>query len=96
MSPIGWTEPERGVSDDVARVKQQRNLLGVAAVLLVLVGMSVCLPRVLVRRQELATVTADLLQLQAELGVAQQQIGAVEAEILAVQDQIKVLTSGRP
>lgn len=78
------------------RLRRQRNLFGGAAVLIVLVGLAVALPRNLERRGRLKAANTELLQLQAELAALQQQIVQVQDQIRAVQVKIREVQKPHP
>lgn len=80
-------------AENITRLRRQRNMLGVAAVVITLTGIAISLPQALERRRQLKAANTELLQLQAELVAAQQQIVKVQADIRQVQAQILALSA---
>ena len=73
---------------NLQRLRRQRNLAAVAAVIIAVGGMAVSLPRALERRRQLKETNAELLDLQHRLLALQAQIGDVQTQILQVQSGI--------
>lgn len=72
-------------------MRQQRNYLTVAAVLLTLASLGISLPRTLARRNQLKALDDKLIGLQNSIVSAQQRTREVQAEIVSTQNEIRSL-----
>jgi len=75
-------------SEKIQYWRKQRNIFAVAAVVIVVTGMAVSLPRALQRYRQLNTTNAELVALQAQLLALQEQIRSVETQIVQAQAEI--------
>lgn len=75
-------------SDLETRIRRQRNLYGVLAVLLLVLTMAATLPTTLKKRHQLESTNNELLQLQATIHRTQDQITRVETQITKVEAEI--------
>ncbi len=72
-------------------LRRQRNLLAVAAILMIVISMGVSLPRVLDRRNKLKALNEELIGLQNSIVSVQQRTREVQAEIIQTQNEVRVL-----
>jgi len=75
-------------SEKIQSWRKQRNIFAVAAVLIIVTGMAVSLPRALKRRRQLKAADAELVDLQAKLVTLQGQIRSVQTQIVQMQTEI--------
>ena len=80
---------------DLRRLRKQRNLAAVAAVVIITVSMAICLPYALDRRKRHKSANDELLALQAQIENTQNQIRGVQAQILQTQSEIRSLIHER-
>ena len=80
---------------DLRRLKRERNVAAVSAVLIVVVGMAIAVPHALERRRRLHAANDELLSLQATIGYTQEQIRGVQAQIVRAQSEIRSLVHER-
>ena len=81
-------------SEQLHRLRRQRNFLAIAAVLMILISMGISLPRALDRQHKLKALNEELVGLHGLFNAilsAQQRTGEVQAEIVRTQNEIKVL-----
>jgi len=75
-------------SEKIQSWRKQRNIFAVAAVLIIVTGMAVSLPRAMERRHQLKAADAELVDLQNQLSHLQENIRSVQAQIIQVQTEI--------
>lgn len=77
--------------NEIQRLRLQRNGAGVAAVLLMAIGLVICLPRSLERRKHLQAANDELLSLQSQIEDTQSRIRSVQKQIIQAQSEIRSL-----
>ena len=80
---------------EIRRIKWQRNLVGMAAVAIVAIGIAICLPSALERRKRLQLANDEVLAVQGEIKETQRLIVGVQEQIILTQAAIRTLTNER-
>jgi hypothetical protein len=78
-------------SPSAARLRRQRNLYTIVAIVSVIGSIAVAFPRRLERHRELKRLHEELIGLQAAINGSNQKIGVVQAEIGQAQREIGAL-----
>lgn len=71
------------------RLRKERNIAAVAAVLFIVISMAVSVPPALKHRSELKQANDQLVGLQSSIVITQEKLRKVQAEITQTQQEIE-------